>query len=92
MYRDIALAKGYIKSYRIYNTTADSTADFDLILVTEYADSTQLKLSEARFNDIIKQERPAGAKLLNELKPNDFRQNVFSKKAATLYKASDQVN
>ena len=85
VYRDIALEKGYIKSYRLLTTIADTTANFDLILVTEYADSSQYKIREERFQQIIKANRPDGPKLLNEFKPNDIRLNVFSKEATTLF-------
>lgn len=85
LYRDIAINRGFIKSYRLLSTTADSTADFNLILITEYADSVQYKLSEERFQQIIRTTRPEGPKLLNELKPADFRQNVFFKQTETLF-------
>lgn len=91
VFRDIALEKGYIKSYKLLKTTSsDTTANFDLILMTEYADSLQLKLSEERFQEIIKATHPEGTKLLNELKPNEFRQIVFFKEAETLF-SSDKA-
>lgn len=89
VYRDIALEKGYIKSYKLLTTTADTTANFDLILITEYGDSLQFKLSEERFQQIIKATRPDGPKLLNELKPNDFRKNLFFKETETLFGADN---
>ena len=55
MYRDIALKKGFIASYKLLTTPADSIANFDLILMTEYADSLQFNLSEDRFQQIIKE-------------------------------------
>lgn len=76
-YRGIALDKGYIKSYKLLTTHADSVANFDLMLITEYADSLQERLSEERFQQIIKATNPNGPTLLNDLKPNDFRQNLF---------------
>lgn len=85
LYRDVALDKGFIKSYKLLTTQADSTANFDLILMTEYADSTQFSLSEGRFQQIIKDTRPSGPKLLNEWQPNDFRQNVFFKQGKVLF-------
>jgi hypothetical protein len=85
VYRDIALEKGFIKSYKLLAIPSDTISNFDLILVTEYADSTQLKLSEERFQGIIKAIRPTGPKLLNELKPNDFRQNLFFRQAQTIF-------
>ena len=52
------LHKGYIKSYQLLLTVADSLSNFDLMLITEYADSAQEKLSEERFQQIIKETRP----------------------------------
>ena len=56
-------------------------ADFDFILITEYGDSTNYRLAEERFDKIIKEINPNGPKLLNALKPNEFRNNIFFKKA-----------
>lgn len=85
LYRDIALQKGFITSYRLEKTTADSAAAFDLILITEYRDSSMYHKSEENFRDILATTRPNGPLLLNELKPADFRQNVFVKVTETLY-------
>jgi hypothetical protein len=84
-YRDVALQKGYIKSYKLLITNPDSVANFDLILITEYRDSTQAALSENRFQQIIKDTRPTGSKLLNEWQPKDFRKNVFFKQGKTIF-------
>jgi hypothetical protein len=84
VYRGIALKRGFIRSYRLLKTEPESGSDFDLILVTEYADTEQLKLSEERFNAIIKEINPGPAKLLNGVVPSDFRQIIFSKKAETM--------
>jgi hypothetical protein len=85
LYRDIALEKGYIESYKLLTTSADSTANFDLMLITEYADSSHLNLSEERFQQIIKTNRPNGPRLLNEIKPADFRINLFLKETETIF-------
>lgn len=85
LYRDIALEKNYIVSYKLVRTTADSLANFDLVLITEYADSTQFKLGEERFGKIIKAVRPNGPVRLNDIMPNDFRKNVFAKEAHTIF-------
>jgi hypothetical protein len=87
VYRDVALKKDYIKSYKIMTALPDTTADFDFMLITEYTDSLQFRLNEQRFQQIIKATRPDGPRLLNGLKPNDFRQNLFFKKAETLFSA-----
>lgn len=88
LYRDIALQKGFITSYRLEKTTADSAAAFDLILITEYRDSSMYHKSEENFRDILATARPNGPLLLNDLKPADFRQNVFVKVTETVYRSS----
>ncbi|MBN8674664.1 MAG: hypothetical protein J0L56_11045 [Chitinophagales bacterium] len=85
LYRDIALEKGFITAYRLEKTTADSSASFDLVLITEYADSSMYRKSEDNFRAILSTARPNGPLLLNELQPADFRQNVFVKVTETLY-------
>ena len=89
VYRDIALQKGFIKSYRLLKAVPDSLNNFDLMLITEYKDSVQLKLNEERFQQIIRETRPNGPKLLNELKPNDFRQNLFFRQSVTLFSSGE---
>ncbi len=63
VYRDAALKKGFIKSYRILSVPGDAAGDFDLILVTEYNDMTQYKSAEERFQQIIKSMRPEWAEI-----------------------------
>lgn len=77
--------KGYIKSYRFLTVTADTVANFDLILITEYADSLQLVISEERFQKIIKEVNPNGPKLLNDIKPPHFMKNLFFKRTNKLF-------
>jgi hypothetical protein len=85
VYREIAIEKGYIKAYQLLTTQPDTTRNFDLMLITEYADSLQLALSEDRFQKIIKTTSPNGPKLLNDLKPGDFRINVFLKRGRKVF-------
>jgi len=79
LYRDIAIKKKVITSYQLVEAVTDSLNNFDLILITTYADSAQYLKSEENFRDIIKSVRPDGPILLNESKPADFRKNVFAK-------------
>jgi len=83
--RDIAVRKGFIKSYSLLSVTADSATDVDLVLITVYTDSIQFKLTEERFAEIFKEIRTGGPILLNDLKPAQFRQNVLNKKAETIF-------
>jgi hypothetical protein len=86
VYRDIALERGLIKSYRLFEIIQDSTKSFDLILITEYSDSVQFNAREENFQKIIKEKRPNGPIQLNDLKPNDFRSLLApSREAVTLF-------
>ena len=84
VYREEALKRNEILSYQILQTRPDSLLDFDLILTTIYKDSNQLTASETNFAAIIKVLRPNGRKLLDSLKPGDFRQLVATKVAEKL--------
>lgn len=85
VYREIAKESRFIKSWQLLTTHPDSTANFDIMLMTEYADSVQMALSEDRFQRIIKDTSPNGPKLLNDLKPKDFRINVFLKRGRKVF-------
>lgn len=76
IYREIALKKGFIQSFELIEIAPNEKNQFDLILITRYAGEEQFKTSEKNFEPIIKETRPNGAMLKNELKPEDFRQNV----------------
>ncbi len=88
-YRDLAIKKGVIQSYQIVKAQPDSVNNFDLILITVYKDSTQHAESEANFRSILTALRPNGPLLLNDVKPADFRQNVFAKVVRPLYTSSN---
>lgn len=77
LYREAALKKGIIHSYELIEAKSESNSSFDLILITRYKNEDQYKNSEKNFEPILKEIRPNGALLKNELKPEDFRQNVF---------------
>jgi hypothetical protein len=86
LYRDIALQKGYIRSYQLVRTQPSPTTAYHLLLITEYSDSAQYAVHEERFNAIIKEVRPNGPKLLNHLKPAEFRENVSTIITETLWR------
>lgn len=85
LYRDTALARGYISAYQLLETTPDSAGNFDLVLVTMYPDSATHARSEENFRPILGTLRPGGPLLLNGLTPADFRRNVFFKNGKTLW-------
>lgn len=77
IYREIALKKGFIKSFEIIEIVPNETNRFDLILITRYKNEEQYKASEKNFEPILKEIRPNGPMLKNDLKPDDFRENLF---------------
>jgi hypothetical protein len=53
--------------------------EYDLMLITEYADENQSRLSEERFSQIIKELAPQGPKLLDDLKTRRFSSERFQR-------------
>lgn len=87
LYRDIAVKKGFILSYRLEEVVADSAGTFNLVLITEYRDSVFYQNSEANFREILATARPNGPLLLNHLQPADFRTNLFVKITRNLFRS-----
>lgn len=83
VFRDAAVERGFIKSYKLFTTSSDSLADFHIILFTEYKDSVQYNNQEKNFRPLLREFSPGGPKLLNALRPKDFATILFSKKTVT---------
>lgn len=79
------MAKGYIKSYQLLRTQKQDIIQFDLILMTEFADSTSHSKMEENFREVM-EARTGGAKFLNELRPKEFMEFVNSIEAISLNK------
>jgi thiol-disulfide isomerase/thioredoxin len=77
LYREEALRRGLIHSYELIDTKSEANSSIDLILITRYLGPVQFRESEKNFEPILKQMRPNGPILKNEIKPADFRQSVF---------------
>ncbi len=77
VYREAALKDGLIHSFEIVEASSDKDKAFDIILITRFADEAQLKAVEKNFEPILSRLRPNGPMLKNEIKPADFRENVF---------------
>ena len=70
VYREKALASGYISGFRLMEG-ADEAGAPTLLLITEYADEGQYEAREENFAKVMPSNgKPA---LLNSLMPNDFR-------------------
>jgi len=75
--RKVALEKEYIDSYNIFFTEDDDINSFHLILLTTYKNIEQYDLREKNFDELI--EMREGLQLLNDKKPNEFRETLFRK-------------
>lgn len=84
--RDIALEKGYIESYELMTILEGSTSGFDVILVTRYKNEDEFNKAEERFQAIIEEvQKSGGLKLLNDLKPGEFRSLEFYATTKTMF-------
>lgn len=87
--RDMALDRDYIVSYELLETEADSTGDFDILLITRYKDEEAYGKAEERFQGLIKEiQTDGGPKLMNNLTPLQFRDWKFSKTTKTVFSGS----
>ncbi len=87
--RDMALEREYIISYELLETEADSTGDFDILLITRYKNQEAYEKAEERFQGLIRQiQTDGGPKLMNELTPPQFRDWKFSRTTKTVFSGS----
>lgn len=69
--RDLAVEKGYIEAYELYQVERTKETPYDLILITVYGDKSQSDVREANFAELI--ELKGDLRLLNEKQPGEFR-------------------
>ena len=87
--RDMALERNYIVSYELLETEAESTGDFDILLITRYENEEAYEKAEERFQGLIREIQTAsGPKLMNDLTPSQFRDWKFSKTTKTVFSGS----
>jgi len=82
--RKLALEKEYIDSYNLFFTEEDDINSFHLILLTTYKNIEQYDLREKNFDELI--EMRDGLQLLNDKKPNEFRETLFRKEMVRQFK------
>ena len=73
----MALENSYIHSFQILETPFTEEQPFELMLITTYANKEQYDLREDHFRVLIKVK--GALELLNEKKPNEFKETLFSK-------------
>ena len=81
--REKAIRKGYIDSFLLLETKASKEAPFHMVLITTYFDKRQYNEREKNFSELMMGSK--GPKLLNNVKPNEFRKKLFSKQKATSF-------
>lgn len=87
--RKQALAKGIIHSYEFVEAKANEKADFDFVTITRFEDQAQFEKAEENFGKLI--EMRGDMKLLNDLKPEEFREVVFVKFGTSLFGTKSNV-
>ena len=90
VFREAAKKEGFIKSYQLINLKKQTNALFDLMLMTEFADSIQHKAMEENFLGVMRKVRPGGALFLNELRPKEFMEFANSAEAVNISNANGQ--
>lgn len=86
VYREAAVKRGIIESFN-YVEIANKDSEFDIILITRYANEDQYKNSEKAFEPILKELRPKGPLLRGTLKPDAFRQIVHSYRGKSIFRS-----
>ncbi len=72
--RELAIAKGYIQSFRLLiNETMEE--EYDILLITEYKNQEQFDQREEHFRILIEAQKE-GLQLLNDLQAGEFRKSV----------------
>lgn len=74
--RKEAVKRGYIESFELQLGDPKEEADFDIVLITRYADRAQYEASEPNFQKLIKELLPIGPVRLNEAVPDEFRKSA----------------
>lgn len=75
--RKIAKTMAYIDSYLFLEVQPEEATNYNFILITTYSNKKQYNSSETNFRKII--DAASGLKLLNDLKPSEFRRVVSHK-------------
>ena len=73
--RERAFRKGLIDSYELIESHNPAINGFDIGLITRFKNKSQYEKAEEDFRSLINSDGPL--KLLNDLKPPDFRENSF---------------
>ena len=77
--RERALAQGYIENFQLLQTPFDEEAPFHLVLITSYPSLEHYQNREANFQRVM--DELNSPDFLNDKRPADFRQLLFSKEA-----------
>lgn len=73
--RTQAVERGYIEGFSMLKVTEEHDVDYDLALITVYANNDQYKNREVNFQKVISSFQ-GKIDLLNDKKPDEFRKVV----------------
>lgn len=73
--REEAVARNFISGYHLLRAESDSLSVVKLFLLTEYPDSLALAEVEANFQPMMRELRPGGPLLLNDVVRSGFVAN-----------------
>lgn len=73
VYRVAAARAGHIESYELL-VDRSVAGDETLLLITVYRDREQYEAREANFAELMTAASPSGPRLLNDLRPPEFRE------------------
>jgi hypothetical protein len=84
-FRQSAMKQNVISGYEMLRTATDSVGYFNMVLITEYADSTSFRNMESNFAPIMKRIAPNGPKMLNDVPRTAFLEYVSGYDLGHLY-------
>lgn len=76
--RQLALAQGDVRSYRAFVTTPDSARGWDVVLLTEYTDSSAFARRETTFQKLFADPRYVAGRVVSEVPSRELRTIVES--------------
>lgn len=84
VFREAAKKEGFIKSFELVHIKNQDPRLFNLMLMTEFADSSSFKAMEKNFQKVMSRARPNGPLFLNDLRPKQFMELVSSAEAVAI--------
>lgn len=88
-FRVSALELGHISGYQLLRTAPDRSGGLTLVLLTEYPDSVTYSRAEENFQPLMRELRPDGPALLNDVPRSEF---VAGRQALVVHRSPREGN